>query len=309
MAALPALALLLWRERTTIAAGVGGLAHTDPRWLALAVAGTALMWLAGTIRQLGCVPQSLPLPRTFAVQVAGTFANHVLPSGLGGLAVNLRFLRRQGLSRAAAANALGLNAAAGAATHTVLLAGVLAAAPAAVAQPHPGAAGLPTLGLPGGVGLWLASGAAAIVLVLTAAWLPAVRMRAVDLIVQLRTQLSGFAAVLRTPSRAAQLWLGSLAVPVLHCLVLLAALRSLGSPVPLLAVATAYLAGSAVSAAVPSPGGVGALDVALVGALVAVGVPAVVAVTGVLIYRLVTVWLPLLPGAGMLVLLLRRRVL
>jgi uncharacterized membrane protein YbhN (UPF0104 family) len=51
------------------------------------------------------------------------------------------------------------------------------------------------------------------------------------------------------------------------------------------------------------------LDVALVAALVAVGEPATVALAGVLAYRLVTVWIPLLPGACALTVLIRRKVI
>jgi len=67
--------------------------------------------------------------------------------------------------------------------------------------------------------------------------------------------------------------------------------------------------GSSVSALVPSPGGFGALDVALVAGLVAVGTPSATALATVLAYRLLTVWLPLVPGACVLAVLLRRRVI
>jgi undecaprenyl-diphosphatase len=46
----------------------------------------------------------------------------------------------------------------------------------------------------------------------------------------------------------------------------------------------------------PTPGGLGALDAGLVAGLTHVGVPASIAVAGVLSYRLVTYWFPVLPG-------------
>jgi uncharacterized protein (TIRG00374 family) len=124
-----------------------------------------------------------------------------------------------------------------------------------------------------------------------------------------RDQLSVLSAVVRTPRRAVQLWVGSLAVPVLHCVTLYAVLLSLGGGVPFLPVALAYLVASSVSAVVPSPGGFGALDVALVAGLVAVGTPSATALATVLAYRLLTVWVPLVPGACVLAVLLRRRVI
>jgi uncharacterized protein (TIRG00374 family) len=86
-------------------------------------------------------------------------------------------------------------------------------------------------------------------------------------------------------------------------------LRSLGGTVPVLEVSVAYLIASSVSALLPSPGGFGALDIALVAALVAVGAPAAAALATVLAYRLLTVWLPLLPGACVLAVLLHRKMI
>ena len=47
----------------------------------------------------------------------------------------------------------------------------------------------------------------------------------------------------------------------------------------------------------PLPGGIGGVDGALVGALVAFGEPAGLAIAAVLTYRAFAFWLPTLPGA------------
>ena len=94
-----ALVVLLVRHWTMLDAGSDSVARADLAWIGLAAAGTVLLWTAGTVSQLGSVRPRLPLFRLFAVQVAASFANHVLPGGSGGLAVNVRFLRRYGLSR------------------------------------------------------------------------------------------------------------------------------------------------------------------------------------------------------------------
>jgi undecaprenyl-diphosphatase len=57
-----------------------------------------------------------------------------------------------------------------------------------------------------------------------------------------------------------------------------------------------YLFGSAVATIAPTPGGLGATEAAMVGGLVAVGVPNSQAVPAVFLFRLVTFWLPILPG-------------
>jgi uncharacterized membrane protein YbhN (UPF0104 family) len=231
--------------------------------------------------------------------------------------VNARFLTRHGIPPAAAAGAIGINLAAGAITHTALLAAALLLAPSALTGTVTQGGSLldgVTANLRGGwpaVALAVAALPAAALLAAAVARraAPAVRDRLARATGQVRVQLAVQGLVLRTPARAVQLWAGSVAVPVLHCLTLYAVLRSLGGTAPVLDVSVAYLVASSLAALLPSPGGFGALDVALVAALVAVGVPAAVALAAVLAYRLLTVWLPLLPGACVLAILLHREVI
>jgi undecaprenyl-diphosphatase len=57
-----------------------------------------------------------------------------------------------------------------------------------------------------------------------------------------------------------------------------------------------YLAGSALAAASPTPGSLGAIEAALVAGLTGVGMEPGPAVSAVLAYRLATYWLPIVPG-------------
>lgn len=106
-----------------------------------------------------------------------------------------------------------------------------------------------------------------------------------------------------------QLWGGSASAGVLNGVILLAVLRSLGDGTPALAIVAVYLAASALSALIPAPGAVGPLDLVLVAGLVSMGSTSATAVAAVLGYRLVTVWLPLVPSALVFGFLVRRRLL
>jgi uncharacterized membrane protein YbhN (UPF0104 family) len=64
-------------------------------------------------------------------------------------------------------------------------------------------------------------------------------------------------------------------------------------PVIIACSAVTYLASAAAS---PTPGGLGAIEAALVAGLTGIGVPPGPAVSAVLTYRLATYWLPVLPG-------------
>jgi uncharacterized protein (TIRG00374 family) len=56
------------------------------------------------------------------------------------------------------------------------------------------------------------------------------------------------------------------------------------------------MVGGTLAAAAPTPGGVGAVEAALIGGLTAFGVPTAVAVSSVLLYRVLTCWLPVFAG-------------
>jgi uncharacterized protein (TIRG00374 family) len=73
--------------------------------------------------------------------------------------------------------------------------------------------------------------------------------------------------------------------------------------------AVAYLAATVAVAVVPTPGGIGSVEAALIVALVAAGAPAALATAVVLTYRIITVWLPLVPGAVTLGALVRLKVI
>jgi putative heme transporter len=75
-----------------------------------------------------------------------------------------------------------------------------------------------------------------------------------------------------------------------------ASLHAFGVPPPLPAVVMAYFIGQLANV-IPLPGGVGGVEGGTIGALIAFGAPASLAILGVLAYRLISFWLPTLPGA------------
>ena len=56
------------------------------------------------------------------------------------------------------------------------------------------------------------------------------------------------------------------------------------------------LVGNTLGMAVPTPGGLGAVEAALTAGVSTLGVGATTAVTAVLVFRIVSFWLPILPG-------------
>jgi undecaprenyl-diphosphatase len=251
-------------------------------WLVAALLASAATYPAAALARLGSVEAPLPLGTTTAVQLAGSFVNRLSLGNLGGAGLNERYLERHGLERPAALAGVAAAAAAGVLVH---LAGL------AVALILVGRAGIPAAHLPH---RW-----PFLVAVVAALGVAGLSLRAPlrrRLLSGLHQTWRALLATLRRPVRAIQLFGGSVAITICYVLALAICLHTFGAVVSLERVAAAFLGGTALAAAAPTPGGLGAVEAALVAALTGLGVHIGPAVAGVLTFRLVTFWLPILPG-------------
>ncbi|MFI6874446.1 YbhN family protein [Streptomyces sp. NPDC050400] len=282
-----------------MASGFVRLRGADPAWLVAAGILTVACWLPVCLLRQGTVLEPLPAGRLFASQVAAGSANHLLPAGLGAHVVTLRFLRSCGISAPRACAALALYSLAQPIGRYALLIVLMAASPDASAL--------------GGL-LPAERGVLALFLLVTVGAVGAALLwcvRPLRAFVQdlLSTALTDARALHTRPARALALWCGAVGFPALQAAVMVAVARALQLPVPALDVALAYLAATVVAGIVPTPGGIGSVEAALLLALVGVGSPVTEATAAVLGFRLITVWLPLLPGALVLASLVRRKVI
>jgi uncharacterized protein (TIRG00374 family) len=102
--------------------------------------------------------------------------------------------------------------------------------------------------------------------------------------------------VVRQPSRIGMGILGSAVVTGGYVLAFDACLAAFGERLGLIQIALIYLVGNTAGAIVPSPGGVGTIEVTLIGGLTAAGVSAGVAASVVILFRVLTFWLPVPAG-------------
>ena len=101
-------AVVAVRHRSVLAEGFGQLATARWPWLLAAAGATCLTWVAAACTRQGAVVERLPRRRLLATQFAAGAANHLLPTGLGASAVNLRFMTVCGLPLARSSAALAL---------------------------------------------------------------------------------------------------------------------------------------------------------------------------------------------------------
>ncbi|MFJ8791825.1 YbhN family protein [Streptomyces sp. NPDC102462] len=299
LAPLVLVTVIAVRHRSVLAEGFGHLRAASWPWLLAAGGATCLTWVAAAVTRQGAVVQPLPKRRLLATQFAAYAANHLLPTGLGSSAVNLRFMTVCGVPLARSSAAVALYLLAESVGRVGLLAALLIAFPHALRV-----GGLLPAGTLGPLVL-----AAVLLLAVAACVLALVRRLRTAVWSFLRSALGEARSVHTRPSRALALWGGSLAFPALQAAGLAAVGRALHLPVAPAHMALAYLAATVAVALVPTPGGLGSVEAALIVALVAAGGPVAVATAVVLAYRIITVWVPLLPGALTLGALVRLKVI
>lgn len=273
----------------TVPSLVAAVEHANYWWLVAAVAAGAATFASDAGSYMGASRASLPFVRTTLVQVASAFTSRLTPFGVGGIALNLVYLRRQGGGdRAEAVGSVALNQAAGAVVHGALF--------------FIAAAVLGTSGLIGKVKLptgWPVL--VAVVAVLVAVGLAVgFRFGRRRLVEPTRRVARNLLAAMRNPARALGLFAGSAGVTMFNGLALAASLAAFDSHVPLVSVLAVYTGGAAIASAAPTPGNLGAVEAALAAGLTGIGIASAPAVAAVLAFRLLTFWLPILPGLAVL---------
>jgi uncharacterized protein (TIRG00374 family) len=102
--------------------------------------------------------------------------------------------------------------------------------------------------------------------------------------------------VLQSPRKMIEACVGTLMITIAFVTCLYACVAAFGGEIGFTAVAVVFLTANAIGSAAPTPGGLGAVELALAGGLTVAGAGPDVATSAVLLFRLLTFWLPVLPG-------------
>ncbi len=270
-------------QLTSMREVVASMVDADWGWLAVATLTGLVAIMLSAVSVMGSTPTTLPFWPTTAVQVAAAFTGRTTPGGVGFFAVNIAFMERRGFRRSSAVGVTMLNMAAtsvvGGLWCVIALLGIGAASP------------LEGLGVPRG---WpLLAGAVVLVVAAIVLATPFGRRRFVRPVWPVVRELL---ATLRKPVRALQLFGGVTGHLVISGLGLSASLAAFHAQAPVLAVLAVFMVGQTLGHIVPIPGGIGPTEALMVGGLTALGIVPTVAVAAVLTARLLTYWLPVLPG-------------
>ncbi|MCH9830735.1 MAG: flippase-like domain-containing protein [Actinomycetia bacterium] len=248
--------------------------------------GFSLITYAGAAWSLsGFVPEKLSFGRTVLAQVAGDFATLVSPPALGAIAINVRYLQKSGLHPALAAASVGVSQVAAFATHIGLLLafGIAAGTQADFTFDPP---------------IWAVVGVAAVAVILLALLAVSAVRRLISKRIGplIKEVVPRMVTIAQRPTKLLEGIGGILLLNLAYVGVLYACVQAFDGSLSIAVVAVVYLAGATIGQAAPTPGGLGAVEAALAAGLTAAGLDAGLAVSAVLLYRLLTFWLPTLPG-------------
>jgi len=201
--------------------------------------------------------------------------------------LNARYLQKCGVDTSAGVAAVGVNSVVGFAVHLAMMVAFFAWAGRGLSS---------AFKLPSGSKLLLILAVIVAVIGLVLATRPGRRLATGKLIPGLMSAAASLHQVARRPGKMIMLVGGSALVTLAYIGALVASVEAFGGGPGFILVGAVYMGAAALAAVAPTPGGLGAIEAALVAGLTGAGMSSGLAVSAVLLYRIATYWLPVAPG-------------
>jgi uncharacterized membrane protein YbhN (UPF0104 family) len=259
--------------------------HANWLWTVAALGLSVLTYVGAAWSLSGFVLERLNPVRTFLAQIAASFVTLVTPAAVGGAALNIRYLRKSKVSPADAVASVGVSQVIAFALHVLLLV-IFAALTGAVSSTSLKPPDWAYIGL----------GILVSVILIVLAVPRSRRLLLSRLAPTLGQVIPRLLDIAQQPAKLAEGIGGALLVTAAYIACLAVSVLALGGSLPIISIAVVYLTGSAIGSAVPTPGGLGAVEAALSAGLTAAGLPGATAISAVLLFRLITFWLPVPVG-------------
>lgn len=261
------------------------LTQASWNWMLVALLAKALSYGVSAANLLVFVKQKLSFLRATLAQISASFATLVVPPTLGTVAINVRFLQKAGVNTGQAGATVGVVQVVNFLVHIVLL---LIMAVVASTQSdftlRPNETLLVILVL-------------LILLIVIFLSINKVRFWLFSKIKPFLGQVSpAINVIIQEPLRLMLGAASALLLNLAYIFAFYASIKAFGGEISFATVAFVYLAGATIGQLAPVPGGIGAVEATLIAALTATGLPSGIALSGVLLFRVVTFWIPVIPG-------------
>lgn len=273
------------RGTDELIAGLKQLSHARLDYVLAALVLTLATYLFASFAVTYLAIKKIIYEQVFIIQIAGGFANKLVPGGVGGFAINTRFLTKHRHSLVQASSVMSLNALLGLVGHMTIFLVALMFDSDTITQ---------TLSLNVSVAVLvvlcgLLVGAVLYVLIRGTS----LKKNAGRFFATIKSVIEHYAFA---PKKLALGLLGASMVTLCFVGALHSCALALGIELGIIQTMLVFSAGVVGIAISPTPGGVGGAEAALVAALSATGLPLSQAVSLAILYKLITYWLPIAPG-------------
>ena len=247
-------------------------------WVVLAFVLYPLIPMAWATALMGCVNKDLPFVPTVLTQLACSFLNLITPNGIGGTALQLDYLHKEGVPVASGGSAMVLSTGVGGAIQMVLF--LTAAAITATAVETSDSSSDNT-------SLWIIVAVAVVIGIVLA--IPKIRGKVVPAV---KRAASDIWAVVRNPKKAMQLIGGDTAGNLIYPALLGLCLIAFHQHLDFAQLVVVQVGAGMVGNVAPVPGGIGVTEAALTAGLTSFGIPAAPALATVIVFRGITFAIP-----------------
>jgi uncharacterized protein (TIRG00374 family) len=270
---------------------VDAMSGIDWVWVAPIVIVTLLGTVGGAMSLSGSVTRPIALGEATIVMFGQSFLNRFTPMNAGGMAMRIRYLQKGGTDGTVATAAIGLTSAASGVLQAVFFVFFVVVASAD-----------PTGGLSvksSGLDLSIVTVFAVAVLIagVVLAVSPKIRNAVVGFVKSTITKIrTDFGELARRPSKLSLLFGGQALAKLSTILAFVWSCRAFDVDLAFVELGALYMVANTVASAVPTPGGVGAIEAALVFMLTSAQVDDPTAWAVVVLFRLINYWFPTIPG-------------
>ena len=243
--------------------------------------------------------RNIPLGTTVLAQMAGSGPGRVIPGGLGHISIGAAHLHKTGLTMRKAILVTVANNLIGMITNAIIVILAILYHPDLLSKIIDNISTLTIL---------------TILIVITALlsiglWLSHVRSTRKTIAKVNKNWLQLFHNVFKNPHKLATILIIACTIVLGHAAILLMAGQALGEQISLVDALIALSAGVFIGGAIPTPGGIGAVEAGTISTLIVLGYDAATATSIALLFRIATYWQPLLPGMAAYLYLRERKLL
>lgn len=260
---------------------LGALGDLSYSWLVPILIASALTYVSSALITVSLAPIPLRFRHTLIAQIASSFASKLLPAGLGSLALIVRFLRKAGLRLHTATSMMLSEALLGAVTFVLPLVIILLMRGEPISKLLKPSVHPQLIMALAGLGIITA----------TLIWL--VERWRQKLIHGVKKTLADLQSLASSPKELGLAGLFSAGVTLSYAACLYFCFRALNLDASPLVALVVYIMATIAASASPTPGNLGALEVAMALILAGMGFPQAESYAAVILYRLSTFWAPI----------------